>query len=81
MSSVLLHFEVNCYCMNKFAVRLKELRTEKSFSQCHLAILLNVDQRTISNWEKAVREPDFDVLIKIALLFDVSTDYLLGLTD
>ncbi len=67
--------------MNKFANRLKELRIEKSYSQSELAKLLNVDQRTISNWENAVREPDFDMLIKITLLFDTSTDYLLGLTD
>ncbi len=67
--------------MNKFANRLKELRIEKSYSQSKLAKLLNVDQRTISNWENAVREPDFDMLIKITLLFDTSTDYLLGLTD
>ncbi len=67
--------------MNKFANRLKELRIEKSYSQSELAKLLNVDQRTISNWENAVREPDFDMLIKITLLFDASADYLLGLTD
>ncbi|MDE5563239.1 MAG: helix-turn-helix domain-containing protein [Clostridiales bacterium] len=67
--------------MNKFAIRLKEVRIEKSYSQSKLAERLNVDQRTISNWEKAVREPDFDMLIKITQLFDVSADYLLGLTD
>ena len=42
---------------------------------------MNVDQRTISNWEKSVREPNFDMLIRIAKLFDVPTDYLLGLID
>ena len=67
--------------MNKFAERLKELRIEKSYSQAKLATLLNVDQRTVSNWEKAIREPNFDMLIKITLLFDVSTDYLLGIID
>lgn len=67
--------------MNKFAIRLKEVRIEKSYSQSKLAELLNVDQRTISNWEKAVREPDFDMLIKITQLFDVTADYLLGLID
>ncbi len=81
MSSILLHIEVNCVYMNKFAIRLKEVRIEKSYSQSKLAERLNVDQRTISNWEKAVREPDFDMLIKITQLFDVSADYLLGLTD
>lgn len=67
--------------MNCFAARLKELRNERSLNQAELAAILNVDQRTISNWEKAVREPNFDMLIKIAKLFDVTTDYLLGLVD
>lgn len=67
--------------MNKFAIRLKELRIEKLYKQSDLARLLNVDQRTISNWEKAVREPDFDMLIKISKLFEISSDYLLGIIE
>ena len=67
--------------MNNFATRLRELRNERGLSQNGLSEILNVDQRTISNWEKAVREPDFDMLIRIAKFFDVPTDYLLGLID
>ena len=67
--------------MNKFSEKLKELRKDKDLSQKKLAKDLNVDQRSISNWEKGVREPDFNTLIQIAKYFDVKTDYLLGLED
>ncbi len=43
--------------------------------------MLSVDQRTISNWETGIREPDYEMLVKIAKLFDVTTDYLLGVED
>ncbi len=67
--------------MSNFATRLRELRIERRLSQSELAAVLNVDQRTISNWEKCVREPNFDMLTCIAKFFDVPTDYLLGLID
>ncbi|MBD5584754.1 MAG: helix-turn-helix transcriptional regulator [Clostridia bacterium] len=67
--------------MNKFSERLKQLRIEKKLSQKELATILEVDQRSVSNWEKAVREPDYAMLIKIADYFEVSADYLLGLED
>ena len=67
--------------MNKFAERLKELRMEKNLLQSELGKFLSVDQRTISNWEKGIRQPDFETLAAIARFFDVSVDYLLGLED
>lgn len=67
--------------MTNFAIRLKELRIEKQLKQSELAIALSVDQRSISNWENAIREPDYAMLTKIAQFFDVSTDYLLGVSD
>ena len=67
--------------MNTFGKRLKELRAENELRQSDLASRLSVDQRTISNWEKGIREPNIDMIIKIAKLFDVSTDYLFGLSD
>lgn len=67
--------------MNGFSTRLRELRNERNLSQSELASALNVDQRTVSNWEKALREPNFDMLIRAAKFFDVQTDYLLGLID
>ena len=67
--------------MNKFAQKLKQLRTDKKLHQKDLANQLTIDQRTVSNWEKGIREPNFDMLIKIAKIFAVSNDYLLGLED
>ena len=64
---------------NKFAVRLKELRGE--LSQNQLAEVFNVKSQTISAWETGIQETDFDMLIKIAKYFDVSTDFLLGLAE
>lgn len=67
--------------MVKFAQRLKELRLDNSLTQAELANALSVDQRTVSNWEKGIREPDFESLMKIARYFNISADYLLGLVD
>ncbi len=64
-----------------FKERLKELRIEKGLTQTQLAKELRVNQRTISNWEVGERQPDLDTLEVIAKYFNVSYDYLLGLTD
>lgn len=67
--------------MNKFPERLSELRKEKNISQHNVAKNINVSQQTISSWEKGEREPDFDTLIILAQFFEVSTDYLLGVSE
>ena len=63
---------------NEFSERLKGLRIENNLSRIQLAEQLKVSVRLISYWENAKRECDFDMLIKIADLFSVSIDYLLG---
>lgn len=67
--------------MNKFALRLRELRAERELTQANLAKLLSVNQRTVSNWECGLNEPDFNMLIQIAIKLDASSDYLLGIKD
>lgn len=67
--------------MNKFAVRLKELREEKGISRKQLAKAMFVSERLICYWENGKRECNFDTLIKLATFFDESIDYLLGKTD
>ena len=67
--------------MNKFSEQLSSLRTELNLSRLQLAEKLNVSVRLISYWENGQRECDFDMLIKIADLFSVSIDYLLGRKD
>ena len=63
---------------NKFSEQLTALRAETNLSRAQLAEKLNVSVRLISYWENGERECDFDMLIKIADLFSVSVDYLLG---
>ncbi len=64
--------------MNKFAERFRELRIENSLSRTQIAKEFNVSVRLISYWESGKRECDFDMLIKIAVFFSVSIDFLLG---
>ena len=66
---------------NKFYEQLASLREENDLSRAQLAEKLNVSVRLISYWENGQRECDFDMLIKIADLFSVSVDYLLGRKD
>lgn len=67
--------------MSKFYTRLKELREEKKLLQKQLATELGVSQVTIARWETNSREPSIDMLMKIAKLFGVSIDYLVGMED
>lgn len=63
---------------NIFSEQLNSLRIENNISRVQLAEKLNVSVRLISYWENGQRECDFNMLIKIADLFSVSVDYLLG---
>ena len=65
----------------KFKERLVELRKEKKLTQQDLATKLNTTQRRISHLEKGNAEPDVTTLLRLAEIFNVSTDFLLGKTD
>lgn len=67
--------------VNKFAEQLNSLRLENNLSRVELARRLNVSTRLISYWENGQRECDFDMLLKLSSIFDVSVDFLLGKTD
>ena len=67
--------------MKKFNERLKELREENNLTQTKLAKELLVDQRSLSFYELGKYEPNLETLKRMALFFNVSSDYLLGLTD
>ena len=60
---------------------IKHLRIEKGLTQTKLAKLFEIDQTTVSKWELGKALPDTNLLIRLASFFDVSTDYLLGLSD
>ena len=67
--------------MEIFANRLKELRTQQKLSQRDMAEKLHIKQQSYSRYELATGEPSLATLREIAIFFDVSTDYLLGLED
>ena len=64
--------------MAVFANILKTLRTDKHLSQRELATRLGISKSAVSMYEQGRREPDFDILNKIADIFQVDADYLLG---
>lgn len=61
--------------------RIKSLRIEKGVSQNELAKHFNITQQAISGYESGSREPNAEMLKKLADYFDVSLDYLMGITD
>ncbi len=61
--------------------KLFQLRTSRGIYQKDLAEYLEVSVGTISNYENGVHSPDLNTLCKLAEYFQVSTDYLLELTD
>lgn len=61
--------------------RIKELRTERGITQADLAKILKISDRAVGYYENGDREPDYSTLLKIADYFDVSIDYLLGVSD
>lgn len=62
-------------------MRLKNIRKERGISQLKLAMDLNMNQNSISRYERGDREADYKTLIAFADYFNVSIDYLLERTD
>jgi len=61
--------------------RLKDLRLSRNFTQAKMAIELNTSQQTISRIEYKDEMIPTDILIKASKYFNVSADYILGLTN
>lgn len=67
--------------MNTIGKRIKMLREDERLNQKELAKALNISNTTLSQYETGQRTPSDDIKIKLANFFNVSTDYLLGITD
>ncbi|MCL2255699.1 MAG: helix-turn-helix domain-containing protein [Firmicutes bacterium] len=67
--------------MEKFAIRLKELRNESGLSSKELGKLVGVSDASIIRWENNQSTVLAIHIINLAKFFDVSADYLLGLVD
>ena len=72
---------INNMMKGNFGKILKELRREKEILQSGLGKVLNVANNTISSWERGNSEPSLEQLKILAQYFDVTTDYLLGVTE
>ena len=64
-----------------FGKILRQLRTECGLSQTDLAEKLSISQDTVSLWEREKSLPDFESIKKLAEIFDISADYLLGIKE
>lgn len=62
----------------RFARILQDLREDRDISRKDLATVLNISVSTLGMYEQGRREPNIDMLIKIANYFDVSIDFLVG---
>lgn len=66
---------------NIFGKRLKMLREEADMSRIELALQLNTSLSAISQYETGSRVPSDDIKISIAKLFNVSIDFLMGISE
>lgn len=61
--------------------RIKDLRIDHDLTLRELAQKLEISERTLARYENGVSKPTVDVLIKLALYFNVSIDYVCGMTE
>ena len=61
--------------------RIKDIREDNDMTQITLAKKLNIARTTLSGYERQIAEPPFEILIKIAKIFNVSVDYIICRTN
>lgn len=62
-------------------MRLRDLREDHDLTQAQIASYLNIKQNTYSQYENSIRQIPNELLIKLAVYYNTSVDYILGLTD
>ncbi|MCL2846173.1 MAG: helix-turn-helix domain-containing protein [Firmicutes bacterium] len=67
--------------VSTFAKRLKELRTERKLSQLQLAEEVGISKTNIGQWEIGRSDALSEAVVKLAIFFEVTTDYLLGFEE
>ena len=61
--------------------RIRDLREDMDLTQDQLVEILKMHKTTYTNYEQGKREPPFELIIKLAKFYNVSTDYILGVKD
>ncbi len=64
-----------------YGIRIKLLRIETGLTQSQLAEKLSITASTVGKYEREELQPNIDVIIELSKIFEVSTDFLLGLED
>lgn len=67
--------------MIPFAERLQEMRLQRGLTQKEVAEHLSMSERSYQHYEGGTRRPNYEGLAALAVYLDVTTDYLLGLSD
>ena len=65
----------------ELSTRLRQLRLDNHLRQEQVALLVGVSKGAISAYENDIRQPSYDVLVRLSNLYRVSTDFLLGKTN
>ena len=65
----------------EFSERLKDLRKQAELTQVDVAEKLGISQPAYASWERGVKKPTQENLVKIAQILNVSIDYLVGNSD
>lgn len=65
--------------MVDFGQRIKDLRMKRNLTQLQVAERVGISKAMISSYELSARQPSYDVLVKLATLYGVTTDFLLGI--
>ena len=63
------------------ARRLRKCREDAGLTQIKVAIYCDITERAYQNYELGNREPKLGIIMRIAQFYEVSIDYLVGLTD
>lgn len=64
----------------RYYPRLRDLREDADLTQDELVKILGMHKTTYTNYEQGKREPPFELIIRLAKLYNVSIDYIAGLT-
>lgn len=67
--------------MNSYYKRIRDLREDHDLTQRQLSAILGMKQSQYCRYEQGYRDIPTDILIKLADIYDTSTDYILGRTD
>ena len=67
--------------MDTISWRIKKIRESRKYNQTEFAKILGLTKQTVSNYETGTRQPGLDIVMNIANIFSISTDYILGKSE